>query len=210
MARVDLLAEPVDHDVHDVGAGIEVVVPRVLGDERPGHHPPRVPHQVLEDGVLLGRQVDGLARASDLPRAGVQLEVADPEHRLADLLGPPAERLDPRQQLLEGERLGDVVVGARAEGMDLEVDRVLRREDQNRRRGPPVPQRAQHFEPAHAGQPEIEHQEVVPAARGEAQPLHPVVDQVGLEVVLLEAALDVLADGAVVLDDQDLHDGTGR
>ena len=52
--------------------------------------------------------------------------------------------------------------------------------------------------------------QVVAAARGEAEPLHPVVHQVGLEVVLLEPALDVLADGAVVLDDQDLHAWTGR
>src|SRR5262245_28380850 len=50
--RVDLLPQPIDHHVDDVGAGIEVVVPGVLGDERPRHDSARVPHQVFQDGVL--------------------------------------------------------------------------------------------------------------------------------------------------------------
>src|SRR3954469_23923058 len=41
---VHLLAQPVDHHVHDVGAGVEVIVPGILGDQRPGHHPAGVPH----------------------------------------------------------------------------------------------------------------------------------------------------------------------
>src|ERR1700752_743406 len=95
MTRVDLLPQPVDHHVHDVGARIEVVIPRVLGDERAGHHPSRMPHQVLEDSVLLWRQVHALARAPDLARGGVELEIADPEHRLPGLLWPPAPRPAP-------------------------------------------------------------------------------------------------------------------
>src|SRR3954447_26952104 len=31
---VDLLAQPVDHHVHDVGPRIEVIVPGILGDQR--------------------------------------------------------------------------------------------------------------------------------------------------------------------------------
>ena len=148
--------------------------------------------------------------APHLAGGGVELQVAHPEQRVADLLGAPAQRLDPRQQLLEGERLGHVVVGAGAERLHLEVHRVLRGQDQDRRGGAPVAKRPQHFEAAHPGQPEIEHDEVVPAARGEAQSLHAVVHQIGVEVVFLQPALHVLADGAVVLDDEDLHAGTGR
>src|SRR4030042_6471468 len=35
---VDLLAQPVDDDIHDVGARIKVVVPDVLGDQSAAHH----------------------------------------------------------------------------------------------------------------------------------------------------------------------------
>src|SRR6476646_11341749 len=52
VARVHLLAEPVDHHVHDVGAGIEVIVPGILGDEGPAHHPAGVAHQVLQHRVF--------------------------------------------------------------------------------------------------------------------------------------------------------------
>src|SRR5690349_4572106 len=45
-AVVELLAQPVDHHVDDVGAGIEVVIPRILGDQRARHHPPVVAQQV--------------------------------------------------------------------------------------------------------------------------------------------------------------------
>ena len=140
----------------------------------------------------------------------VELEIAHPEHRIADLLRPAAQRLDPREQLLERERLGDVVVGAGAERLHLEVHRVLRGEHQHRGRVAAVAQRAEHLEAVHPGQPQVEHDEVVPPARGETQPLHPVVHQVGLIALLLEPALDVLADGAIVLDDEDLHAATGR
>ena len=45
---------------------------------------------------------------------------------------------------------------------------------------PAVAQGAQHLEPGHPGQPEVEDDQVVLAARGEPQPLEPVVHQVGV------------------------------
>src|SRR5947207_4774111 len=110
VARVHLLAEPVDHHVHDVRAGIEVIIPRIFGDKGSRHDPSRVPHEVLQHRVLLGSEVDGRAGAPHAAGGGVELEVAHPEYRVADRLRPPPQRFHPRQQLLEGERLGDVVV----------------------------------------------------------------------------------------------------
>ena len=113
-ALVDLLAEPVDDDVHDVGAGVEVVVPHVLGDEGAAHHPAEVADQVGEDGVLLRRQLDGLAGAGHLAAAGVDAQVRHLDDGRRELLGPAADRLDAGEELGHRERLGDVVVGASA------------------------------------------------------------------------------------------------
>src|SRR5687768_383980 len=55
---VDLLAKVVDHHVDDVRPRIEVVAPRVLGDQRAAHDAAGVAHQILEDGELLRRQLD--------------------------------------------------------------------------------------------------------------------------------------------------------
>src|SRR3989454_11402840 len=52
---VDLLAQPRDHDVHDVRTGVEMVVPGVLRDESPRHDPTLMAHQVLEHRVFFGR-----------------------------------------------------------------------------------------------------------------------------------------------------------
>src|SRR5918995_23572 len=81
VAGVDFLAQPVDDHVHDVGSRIEVIVPGILGDERAGHDPARMPHQILEDGVFLGRELDPLAGTADLARFPIQLEITHPEHR---------------------------------------------------------------------------------------------------------------------------------
>src|SRR2546422_8677391 len=45
---VDLLAQPCDHDIHDVRAGVEVVVPGVLRDQGPRHDAALVAHRSEE------------------------------------------------------------------------------------------------------------------------------------------------------------------
>jgi len=129
----------------------------------------------------------------------------DPEHGRHDGLGPSAQGLHSSEQLFQGERLGHVVVGAHPERLDLEVHRVLRGEHQHRDPLAPVTQRAQHLEPRERGQPQIQHQHVVVPARREAQPLGTIADQVRGEPGLGQAALDVLPDRLVVLDDENLQ-----
>src|ERR1700694_103995 len=96
-ALIDLLPEARDHDVHDVRAGIEVVIPGVLGDQRARHHAPVMPHQILEDRVLLRRELDPFAVARHLAAAGVEREPGDLQRGRSDFLRPAAERFDPRQ-----------------------------------------------------------------------------------------------------------------
>src|SRR5688500_17829796 len=61
VSGVDLLPQPVDDHIHDVGPGIEVIVPGIFGDEGAGHDPAGVPHEIFENGVLLRREIDPLA-----------------------------------------------------------------------------------------------------------------------------------------------------
>src|SRR5690606_23228704 len=75
---------------------------------------------------------------------------------------------------------------------------------------PPVAERADQLEPAHPRDPDVEHQQVVLAAGGEPERLEAVAHQVGVEAVLLEPPLDVLADGLVVLHHEDLHAASAR
>ena len=65
----------------------------------------------------------GSLAAPDLARARVELEVGEPQHLAVVPLGRPAEqRAHAREQLLERERLRDVVVGAGVEPGDAVLD----------------------------------------------------------------------------------------
>src|SRR3989440_10180732 len=92
---VDLLAQPRDHDVHDVRTGVEVVVPGVLRDQGPRHDAALVAHEVLEDGILLGRELDELPAAPYFAAPRLEGQVRHLQHRRRDLLRPPPERLHP-------------------------------------------------------------------------------------------------------------------
>src|SRR2546429_3498178 len=84
---VDLLPQPRDHDVYDVRAGVEVVVPGILRDQGPRHHAAVVPHEVLEDGVFFGGELDELPAAPHLAAPAVERQVRHLEHRRRDRLG---------------------------------------------------------------------------------------------------------------------------
>ena len=82
---------------------------------------------------------------------------------------------------------------------------VLRREHQDRGGDAAIPEGPQHLEPRHARQAEIEHHEIVEPSRYQPQGLEAVVHQVGMVLGLFQPALDVLADDAIVFDDENLH-----
>src|SRR5476649_578196 len=75
MLGINLLAQVVDDHVDDVGARIEVIAPRILGDERAAHDAPAMPREILQHGVLLVRQLDALAGPAHLTRGLVNLEI---------------------------------------------------------------------------------------------------------------------------------------
>src|SRR5438045_9568103 len=93
LALVDLLAQPRDHDVDDIRAGIEVIVPGILRDESARHDTAMMPHQVLEDRVFLGSQLDRLAITFDFAAAGNEKEKVHLEHRRRDRLRTTSGRI---------------------------------------------------------------------------------------------------------------------
>src|SRR5215210_699327 len=121
---VDLLAQVADVDVDDVRAVLVLAIPRVLEQLEAVEDLAGAAHERVEQGELLGRQLDLGLPAPDPPRRGVEPEVARLEHGGAPERAPARERAQPRGQLLEGERLGEVVVGARVEPAHAVLDRV--------------------------------------------------------------------------------------
>ena len=147
------------------------------------------------------------AGAAHRAREQVQLEVGDAQRGLGRGAGAraPRQHLDPRQQLDEGEGLGEVIVAAGAQPLHAVVDLAQRRQQQHRHRAARGAQGAQHGQPVDLRQHAVEHQRVVGLGGGEEQAVLAVVRDVDHVPGLAQALGDETGHVGVVLDDQDAH-----
>ena len=152
-----------------------------------------------------GRDLDGDTAAADLAGRLVDLEIPDAQHGRRERARTARERLDAGEELLERERLGDVVIRARAQRRHLGVDRVLRGEDEHGPLEALGAKRLEHVEPALARQSHVENDEVVRLRARAALSLLAVGHQIDRPPMLLEPALHVLPDRRIILDDENPH-----
>ena len=123
---------------------------------------------------------------------------------------PPQQALDPRQQLGEVERLGDVVVGAELEAVDHVVRLVARGEHQDRREVAVLAQPLADLEAVDLGQADVEQDEVVAPRLGRGQPGAAVAGDVDVVLLAVQVDAQALGEGFLVLDEQDARDGFAR
>jgi hypothetical protein len=209
--ELDFLAQLGDVHVDHVGLRVEVVVPDRFEQHRACHHLVGVPHQVLEQLELARLQVDGAAGARHAPRQQVHAQIAHLEYALAGVpaLAAAGERIDPRQQLAEGERLGEVVVAAGAQTLDALVDRIERGEDQDGRAAARLAQRLDDAESVDVSrQHTIHDDDIVGLAGREKQAVPPVGGVLDRVTGLPQPVGDEARHALVVLDDQDLQGAT--
>ena len=162
----------------------------------------------LEQRELRAGELDPPAAAADLARAAVELEVGE-AHRPAGLgLRAADEGAQPRLELLQRERLDEIVVGAGVEPRHAVVDGVARGEHQHRR---PVAGRAQpaaDLQPVDAGHGDVEHDGVDDVLDEVVERGAAVAGRPHVVVVGGERALERLAHGGLVVDDEHLHAGS--
>ena len=133
----------------------------------------------------------------------------DPPRREHVLLGGrlPGAKLDAdaREQLVERERLGDVVGRAELEPAQLRLEVGAGREDQHRQPGPLAMELTQHLETAQAWQEQIEHDEVETARRRERKPVPAVVGREHAVALSFQPSRKKGLDTGLILDHQDPH-----
>ena len=159
----------------------------------------------------LARREPHLASVA-LHAAGAQVDphAAGLEHRGLALAGRPQLRAHPGEQLLERERLGDVVVRATVEPFDALFDRRLRGHHDHRQLGSASANRVEHLEPGAAREHQVEQHERIVAGQRLGDAGIAVVDDGGRVALGPERLLDEPGQRALVLDDQDSHlDGHG-
>ena len=140
---------------------------------------------------LLGGQVDG-------EPVGLHDDASSPP---PGGLGPADGGAQPGQQLVHAEGLGDVVVGARVERLDLLVGGVPGRQHQDRHPGPAA-QPLDHLDAVHVGQAQVEDDHVGVAGGGELEGGGAVGGRVDLVLACLEVDHEGAHDLRLVVDHQ--------
>ena len=143
--------------------------------------------------------------AEDLVAVLVEDEVGEAQHVAGQLAaGAAQDRLDAGDDLGEAERLGDVVVAAGAERLDLVLDRVLGGEEEDRGLEAALAEAAADLDPVEVGEHPVEHDQVGlgrrrrrSARRGRVRGL------LDLEALVAERGRDGVDDRRLVVDDED-------
>ena len=110
---------------------------------------------------------------------------------------------DAGDDLLEAERLGDVVVAADGEALDLVVDRVARRDEDDGQLTALLAQPAGHGEAVHVGEHDVEDAEVGLVVAGDLERLGAARGGGDVEPGVAQGRREELTDVGLVLDDEE-------
>ena len=127
----------------------------------------RVEHQQLQQLVLGPGQLDERAVDGHAVPRRIEPQLGKREAALEVTLAARAakQRADPRVKLVDVERLGEVVVGARIEPVDPVRDGIARGQHQDRKAVALAAEQAADLEPVDVGQPDVEHHRIGHGAR---------------------------------------------
>jgi len=139
------------------GERVDLVGPYVLRDLAAFRDGRREPHQRLEDAQLRRGQRQPAAAERDLAGGRVALQVADHQPGREHVRRPALQRPQPGEQLVEDERLDQVVVGAGVQAGHPVLRRALAADHQDRCPCPRAPQLAHHVDAGHPGYQPVEH-----------------------------------------------------
>ena len=191
-------------DLDHVGGAVPVEAPDVLAEHLAGHNLSLEPHQQFQDVELRGREIDGPVIESCPTVGEAQVETSGGERHGRLVSGPAVHGLDPRQQLVHRERLDEIVVGARLEGLQFLADKASRREHDHGGADPASPRRLEHREAVFPRQHEVENHQVAGDQRLLA--CHGAVRKPpALMAGGRDRRADRLGDDRIVLDDGNLH-----
>ena len=173
---------------------------RVLDRTSPG-----VAHQQLQQGIFLGGQIDRLACPSDGSRGRVESQVSHGQDGRPLPRPSTQQSAQAGQQLAEGERLGQIVIGAGIQPPDPVLDRVAGGEKENG--SPPTggPQLPAHLKAVQAGEHHIQDDRVIIVLGSKPQTLGPVARYVDGVALVLQPALQQCRHPRLVFDQQNPH-----
>ncbi len=202
---VYLLSEIPDVDIHDVGAGVEGIVPDGEEDLLARQNLMGMAHEVFEEGELPAGEFDLPLRQPDPVREEVDLEIPRFEGGGVRLVVAPDQSPHPGDELLEGEWLREVVVGPGVEGGDFARDLVAGGEHEDGEAGLPQPDAPEDLVPVHSGEHDVEEDEIQVLLERHPEAVGSVVRAEALVAARRQAPVEHPLDTRLILDDKNSH-----
>src|SRR5208337_1408017 len=203
----DLLAEERDVNIDGVGQGSGAFLPDVACDHVAGDRRVLVAKQELEELELASGQLDLDASSGDRPGDQVHFQVVGLEAEITIHNVTPQQCANPGEQLGEGKRFGQVIVGPRIEPLNSVLDPVSRREDQDRLGESVTSQAAQHVQSIAFGKHQVKHDGIDGPTLGVKIPLLSGQGRDHLVALLGQTALQTLQKLLLVLDHKQARHG---
>ena len=199
----ELVAEAADVHFYEVRTGIEARAPHAREQLGASDDLLCVVHEVEEQRVFAGGEVERDPRQAHLATDPVELDGADPELREAGRATD--ERPNARHELFDLEGLHQVVVGAGLESKDALAELAAGGEHQDRGGHPSFTELAADREAVDVGEHPVEDDEVVDPRWGLRERLRPGGRCICRKSFFDEDSHQETRELHVVLDDQDFH-----
>jgi hypothetical protein len=115
----ELLAQAADKNLDRIGVAVKILIVEMFRQFGARDHLVGMVHEIFQHLVFMGGELDRIA--IDGHTAGAQIEAHRPADKLVGGMagGATHERADAGQHFLDVERLGDVIVGAGIDALDL-------------------------------------------------------------------------------------------
>src|SRR5258705_7569875 len=115
---VDLVTQPAHMHVNEVGLRDEFVLPHLFEQHGSRQRLVLAAHHILEQAEFPRQQLDGAVAALCRTLDEIELERPDLKFRLEGGGRTPQQGFDPRDQLDESERLGEIIIPSRPPSPD--------------------------------------------------------------------------------------------
>src|SRR4051812_15604738 len=204
------LSSQVGHeDLDRVRDRERVIAPHLVEQLLTADHEALVAHQVLEQLELTLREVDLPLPARHFMGVRVEREVTHPQRRHPARRPPAQQRPHPREQLLALERLHEIVVRTDVQPLHPALERIARREHQDRSVVTVVAQPLGHVDPVQPRQAEVQNDDVRQKRVRLIQSAHTIRSELHLVTLEAQRALQDLGDFLIVFDDEHANGSTG-
>lgn len=205
-AAVDLIAQPADQDVDDVGLWVEMEIPNMFQDHRFGQNTTWMAQHVFKQRVFAGLQIEQLVAAADFTLEDVQGQVGITQAGGFNAAAGAAQKgLDTGQEFSEEKGFDQIIIRPFVQRRHPLVGALFGAENQQWRVDPVLPQSAQKADAVELGQHDVDDGGIEGLVEREVEAALPVLGMGDDKAGLPEPLRHEGSDFQIVFDQEKAH-----